>query len=513
MGRKLRTGIRAAPKVQEKELIRKAKELRSRPEVLVPRCMEESCSRCPFDALLEKLRRVSQVADDEAKLERLSRWGHPLVRAYAGTLLLGVQEKAPYLAPAKTPFGTVHYAHRGKANREKLVGVQYYDVPELRLLTIGDYARKRGLHVYSLKEEMVTTCREDSPPGRFVEESLGRLQISLTQRNGEYVCPHGDADPVLAVEWKGAGMRIVLCRRCIPPKGNLPAFLGSRMIVPQLADCFGVYLRLNMRCHDETCSLAADQTVEGKNAEAYLSGKLGEEELLEKEVDRAISDVASSEGLFVLGAECFERGYEAFLEAVGVPPNVMPAFMELRDELEDGLVIREASTAKLTEALSRDQRFHLLRSLLKDEEMAEALLEAAEAEGRSAEEVLAEALELRRDMEVVSRLPTWESLPPHAALADNVARSYKTQGQKKAILAATKGLQGTSRQKIIALAFLRALGSASGKEWMFRDEEKQLADFLVPMALELMKAEGDAYREALQGLLTASGSGEVLPGK
>jgi hypothetical protein len=63
----------------------------------------------------------------------------------------------------------------------------------------------------------------------------------------------------------------------------------------------------------------------------------------------------------------------------------------------------------------------------------------------------------------------------------------------------------------LALAFLEALGSASGKQWMFRDEEKQLADFLVPMARELLEAEGEEYGKALQELLTASGSGEVLP--
>jgi hypothetical protein len=511
VGRKLRTSIRAAPKVQEKELIRKARELRSKPEILVPRCVEESCPRCPFDSLLEKLRRVAQVADDEARLERFSKHGPPLVRAYAATLLLAIQERASYLAPAKTPFGTVHYALRGKATKDKLVGVQYYDVPELRLLTIADIARKRGLHVYSLEDGMVTTCREDRPPAEFVEESLGRLQISLRPRDGERVCPHAGDESAVVVEWRGADLRIVTCSKCKPPKGNLPTFIGSRMIVPRLSDCFGVRIRLNLRCHGDTCSLDQDWEPSETNAQAYLEGRMGEADLLRKEVDRIIADVASSEGLLILGRECFEGDYEAFLKAVGVPEDLKPALEELEDELSAGLVVSEATTAKLLEALSRDQMVVLLKALTEDEEMAEALVEAAETEGRSAEDVLSEALEFRRDLDVVSRLPSWDELPPHAALADSVARAYKTQGEERAIIAATKGLKGSHRQQVLALAFLEALGSAGGKKWMFREEERQLAEFLVPMARELLEAEGEAYEEALQKLLTASGSGEVLP--
>ncbi len=513
MGRKLRTGIRAAAKVQEKELVRKAKELSSKPEILVPRCLEESCVRCPFDALLEKLRRVSQVAKDEAKLQRFARWGHPLVKAYAATLLIAIQEKAPYLAPAKTPFGTVHYAYRGKASREKLVGVQHYDVPELRLLTVGDLARRKGLHVYSLKGEMVTTCKEDKPPKEFVEESLARTQISFERRDDEYICPHAENEPALVVEWKGAETSVVLCRRCHPPEGNLPAFLGSRMIVPKLASCFEVYLRTNMHCREEECSFATDRQLKGGDVEAYLTGKKGEAELLDKEAERVVQEAATSEGLFVIGSECFERDYDAFLKAMKVGPELVPAFKELRDELPEGLVVREASTAKLAEALHEDQRLHLLRALLRDEEMAEAMMEASEAEGRAAEEVLAEALETRKEMDVLSRLPAWRDLPPVAALADGVARSYKTVGQSQAAVLATKGMEGGPKRKVVSLALLQALGSAAGKKWMFRDEERQLADHLTPIAKELLEAEGEKYASALQRILTDSGSGEALPKK
>ncbi len=511
MGRKIRTGIRAAPKVQEKELIRKAKELRKRPEVLVPECSAEYCPRCPFDLLRERLIRVSQAADDEAVLERYARRGHPLVKAYAATLLVALQGKAPYMAPAKTPYGTVLYALRGKAHREKLVGVQYYDVPELRLLTIGDMARKRRLHVYSLMDGMITTCRDDRPPEEFVEESLRKTRIAFSHQEDEYVCPHGEEDPAVVLDWLGAGVKLVVCRRCGPPKENMPSFLGQRMIVPSLPDSFDVYIRPNLWCSEEECTFGGDHSLEGSNVDSYLAGKMSEEQLIGKTLEDMIPEKATSDGLFVVGHQCFEEDYHSFLKAMKVSSELLPAFQELKGHVGDGLVVPEASVSKLVDALDRDQQAHLLKTLLEDEEMAEAMLEAAESEGQSMDDVLVEALETRKDMMVLSNVPTWDNLPPLATMADGVARTYKTKGKTEAALVAGKGLQGETTQKILSLALLQGLDAASGKKWMFRQEERQLADFLTPMVEDLLRAEGDRYIEALQRLLTASGSGETLP--
>lgn len=511
MAGRIRTGIRAAPKVQEKELIRKAETLRTHPEALVPRCLEEFCPRCPFDGLRDRLRRIAQAAEDEAALERYARRGPPLPRAYAATLLLAIQGKAPYLAPAKTPFGTVHYASRGKATREHLVGVQYFDVPELRVLTVGDLARKRRLHVYSLEAEMVTTCREDRPPETFVQESLARSGIAFRAVGEEYRCPHAEDDPALLVRWHGAEVTLAVCRRCHAPKGNLATFLGSRMIVPRLADAFSLALRLNLACRTDRCSLGEERPVTASRAIDYFAGTLDEATLLEREVGESLAQGARTEGLFVLGNQCFEDDYPAFLDALKVEETLRPALLAIQDDLAEGLVLPEPSVAKLLEALDREARVDLLEALLEDEEMAEGMVEAAEAEGRSMDAVVDEALATREEFSVVARLPHWETLPPMASFADGVARTYQLKGEEEAAVLARRGLEGEARRKVVALAFLQALDAAAGKVWMFREEEKQLADFLTPTAETLLTAEGAAYAGALQQLLTASGSGETLP--
>ncbi|MFQ6013635.1 MAG: hypothetical protein ACE5LS_08360 [Thermoplasmata archaeon] len=510
MARKVRTGIRTASKVQERELIAKARALREKPEILVPACLKESCPRCPFDPILAKLQKVVPFADDEGRLEYQARRGHPLVRAYAATLLVGLQEKADYLAPAKTPFGTFHYAHRGRAPREQLVGVQYYNVPEVRLLTVGEYARKHRLHVYSLEEGMITSCREDRPPEAFVQESLARLKRSLAETEDGVGCTHAGKEPTLVVDWRGAGIHIALCGKDQPPGGNLPAFLAERMVVPDLATSFGLALRLDLGCSGRVCGLGADRPLTSGASLLYLDGKKDAEEVLQRETERAIEE-ATAAGAFLLGYQCFEDDQGAFLQAVGVPDGLRPALGTLLEEREGGIAISEASLAKLLDALEEEDMERLLGSLLADEEMAEALWKAAQAEGRGREQVVREALDTRKDLDVLSRLPQWEHLPPLARLADRVARSFKTDGREEAVLLASRGLQAGGKGKVVSLAFLLALGAAKGKGWTFRKEERELSEFLAPMTGDLMKAEGPGYGDALQRLLTASGSSEVLP--
>lgn len=510
MVRKVRTGIRTASKVQERELIAKAKALRDRPEILVPTCLEESCPRCPFDPILAKLRKVVPASEEESRLQYFARRGHPLVRAYAATLLVGLQEKADYLAPANTPFGTFHYAHRGRAPREQLVGVQYYDVPEVRLLTIGEFARKHRLYVYSLEDSMVSSCREDRPPEAFVSESLARLKRNLTADEDGVACPHAGTEPTLVVDWRGAGIRIALDGKCQPPGGNLPAFLAERMVVPDLASSFALSLRLHLGCDGHLCGLGEDRPLRSGAALLYLDGKKSAEEVLKRETERALEEATAS-GAFLLGNHCFEDDQDAFLRAVGVDEGLRPTLGALLENRDGGLAVLEASLAKLLDALEEEDVESLLASLLDDEEMAEALWKAAQAEGKSREQVVQEAWDTRKDLDVLSRLPSWDDLPPLARLADEIARSFKTDGKEEAVIRATHSLQVGGKGKVVSLAFLLALEAAKGKGWTFRKEERELAEFLTPTARDLLDTEGAGYREALQRLLIASGSSEVLP--
>jgi hypothetical protein len=135
---------RTAPKSQEKYLIDNAKKLQQNPFLILPTCTEGS--KKYFQKLHRQIAKIQQYHDNEAKLEKLSN-KKGLDGALAGTLLLAISEKAPYLAALTFPTGDVTYALRGKADKEKLIAVQHFDDPIFRLRGIKDLVFKKKLHV------------------------------------------------------------------------------------------------------------------------------------------------------------------------------------------------------------------------------------------------------------------------------------------------------------------------------------------------------------------------------
>ncbi len=167
---KIRTGARTAAKVQEKELITKAKKIKKNPALVIPKCEHEG--RCPLDKIRRQVNRVRMFADDDKRLKKLAGAGDQLSRAYAATLLIAQSEKAPYLAVFRTPFGEIAYALRGKVKKEKLIGVQHYDKPKWRFLSLVDLATKKGLHIYFTKSGLICKGREEPPPANFIKEMM-----------------------------------------------------------------------------------------------------------------------------------------------------------------------------------------------------------------------------------------------------------------------------------------------------------------------------------------------------
>ena len=178
--RRMRTFARTAAKSMEKKLVENAKKLREDPYLILPD-YEDNYSRKYFDKIKRNLDRVNRFNDDLKKLEKLS-YKRGLDGALAGTLIIAHSEKAPYLAVAKFPTGDVSYAQRGRAEKEKLIAVQHFDNPILRLLGIKDIALKRRLHVYSWDEGYVSTGLEANPPEDFISFLIKKT--GLTNKNG-----------------------------------------------------------------------------------------------------------------------------------------------------------------------------------------------------------------------------------------------------------------------------------------------------------------------------------------
>ena len=212
MGRRARfRGAKATPKTLEKDLLEKAKMLAEDPHLLLPRCTKE-CRGCDLKKAVEKMEKVSSRRMDPKKLDFSMNWGDQLVRAYAATISLHVAGKVPYLATTKTPMGEVSFAMRGKVDRDKLIGVQHFDHPELRLLALWSTAQKRGLHIYSTEKEAICSPDGPRPPAEYVEEVLSLLPYDLDDNND---CPHAKEGRGIKVTWRGGGQTVRVCPSCV----------------------------------------------------------------------------------------------------------------------------------------------------------------------------------------------------------------------------------------------------------------------------------------------------------
>jgi hypothetical protein len=182
--RRVRTFARTAAKSMEKKLIENAKKLRDDPYLVLPD-YDDNYSKKYFDKIKKNFDKINRFNEDIKKLEKLAN-KRGLEGAFAGTLLLANSEKAPYLGVAKFPTGDVSYAQRGRAEKEKLIAIQYFDHPVLRLLGIKDIAQKRKLHIYSWDEGYVSTGLNANPPPEFVNFILNK--IGLKNKNGFATC-------------------------------------------------------------------------------------------------------------------------------------------------------------------------------------------------------------------------------------------------------------------------------------------------------------------------------------
>ena len=113
-------------------------------------------------------------------------------------------------------------------------------------------------------------------------------------------------------------------------------------------------------------------------------------------------------------------------------------------------------------------------------------------------------------LSIATKIPELRGLGPIGKLADKLARSVKAGGNtllKKDIESAPLK---ESRSKSLARAFILSSQIDDKFSWKWSSEEEDLAKFLRPFVDRLIAAEGKEYVNAMENLLTASGSGERL---
>ncbi|MFW5904483.1 MAG: hypothetical protein ACOCTK_03345, partial [Candidatus Saliniplasma sp.] len=124
-------GPKRASGTEQRKLVNNARELQKNPMKIVPEC-QGNCLLCKFGRVKRKVKKIEKYKEDEDTLKKYAKRGPGLSKALAGTLLLAIAGKAPRLGTTRTPRGEVSYAKRGSARKNRLVGLQHFDDPNLR---------------------------------------------------------------------------------------------------------------------------------------------------------------------------------------------------------------------------------------------------------------------------------------------------------------------------------------------------------------------------------------------
>jgi hypothetical protein len=111
--------------------------------------------------------------------------------------------------------------------------------------------------------------------------------------------------------------------------------------------------------------------------------------------------------------------------------------------------------------------------------------------------------------QILSKLPTYKNLPTLARFVDNIARTYKTFGEKK-VLSELKKRPNDPKGKSIAYAFLLLFDKAKDSKWQYSPVEIEYGEFLKEYVKKLLNADPKNYHKILQELLVASGSSENI---
>jgi hypothetical protein len=507
---RLRLKARIAPKVMEKDLMEKARMLRDDPTLMLPDCSID-CGACPFKRTRKRLERIAQFKDDPARLARFARSGDKLARAYAATIGLLHEETTPYLATATFSGGTIAYAQRGKTYKEMLIGVQNFDSPKWRVMSVVHLV-SRGLHFYSWKNGFVCTGRTASPPDDYVKHAAESVGASKLVGN-VYYCPHDpESENHIEFDWITTDKNIVLCDLCATKAKNTLKKLGEGMAVPKVLNEFDISIvrPLKVVSGKGGCDGLMARKIDEDLLEQYSEGKLGDKELIDKHVGQVREElVGRSLRAYVRGDRCFGEDVEAFVKDIAQDEVEVKALTGLLEDVNHPVVVdSNISVNDLLKVYWSGHGNDALMALV-SEDLADKYSKEAES-ADSPLKVIRKAVREEENKEVIAQIPKYSCLSQHGEFVDEVTRAYKTGGQTAA-LAFLDGMKSNDhRTRSITYAFYLALGVTT-KAWKFTDEEKEYGEHLQHMAKDLLESsDADRHHELFATFLRDAGCTEEV---
>ncbi|RLF33766.1 MAG: hypothetical protein DRN08_05205 [Thermoplasmata archaeon] len=505
----MRTFARTASKSQEKSLVENAKKLRENPFLILPECIDEKC-RKHFRGIKKRLEKINRFKDDMKKLEKLSK-KKGLEGALAGTLLLALSGKAPYLGVMRFPTGDITYAQRGKADKEKLIAMQHLDNPIMRLLGIKDIAIKKELHVYSWDKGFICTGQKPNPPPGFITFILNK--IGVPYKKNVAACRHIEIENAkkkkfleknyLRIHWRSANTTIAICEDCAKNTKNTIFTISMYLLAPNLSDDFNIEVITQITKHRKR---QESSQKENRYLKDYLTGKLTDYEFIQKKVAYEKETLKeSSRKLLILDGISYGSDIKKFLDALKPKKFERAGLQFILERIEKPLIVSNTTPNKILEMYWKQYGTEIIDTIIQDRNMAKSLAQLDETPSN----ILKTAFEYKKRKQILSQLPHYQSLPPLAEYADHIAKTYKALGEKKAI-GEIKKRPNDTKGKSLAYAFLLALEKNEDTKWQYTPIEIEYGEYLKKYAKNLLDSQPKNYHKALQELLRATGSTEII---
>jgi len=497
--------------VRKDDLIERARKLRDSVDPLLPR-LGPDCPTDRFDRLREDLEKVREARDDESRLERMSRWGDPLPRAYAGLMKFPHDPQMPSVVAFPVPGGEeVSFAPLSRATREAEVAVQHFEDPERLLLAYQDWARK-GFCFFASPTRLWCMGRSTEPPAEFRAGKIASLPYRFLEdsASGRFDCAHLSAReprPYLEVGWAGAHATFRLCRKCAKGERQLFEALTQGIAVPDVEEEFPVRAALNVTCHGgETCVHADLPELSRGTRRAYEAGRLTDAQLISTYLGEIRPRIeATRTPTFVAGGVCYGSNLDAFLTTLTPTPIERRAIEEALGASGGLFEIDEPTASKALERLWPDHSELIVHTIVSDPKEAQKYLdEGQRAPGRIAE-LLKRAQRRSEEREVLGALPRYSRLTREAAYVDAVARAFRSQGVPSAERAAVHALPHEGKERGLAYGILLALGRAPSHSWQFSTTEKEFGASLESQVRDVLSASPEDYHAALDRLFTTAG--------
>jgi hypothetical protein len=495
---------------REGDLIRRATKLRESVEPLLPK-LTPQCPTDRFDKLREDLEEVRAARDDEHRLERMTKWGDPLARAYAGVLHFYHDSELPALLVAQYSSGEIAFAPLSKAPREAEIAVQYSDDPTRLLLGYLDWTHK-GFHFFATPSALYCTGKDPAPPSEFVAQKIASLPYRVEASPGGtgLACSHlaqGATVPGLEVAWPDARTAVRICRRCAKGDRHLLSSMSANVAVPDPEGTFPVSVSLNVRCQSrEDCPHRHLPELSRALRKRYAFGKLSDRALIDAyRLDILPLLERSRTPIFVAEGVCYGPDAAAFVGALQPTHEERTALERVLPDVPGLFEIDEATASRALEKLWPDHAETIVAAIVPDPERASRLVREARAAPGRVSELLHRAARASRERETLEALPQYGSLSREASFVDAVARAFRSQGAPAAEKLLIDRLPREGKERGIAFGLLIALGREGPHLWQFTDTEQNFGRSLSSHAGPVLSSPSGEYHAALGRLLQAAG--------